>query len=443
MLNSGKKRKVSLIQAGVHGSSKRPFVAGKVYLLKSGSSIEYVMVKSKLIQHFKSNGVENYILPEPNMTPYPRSNTSDMLLAEVVFTEVEPTYQTEVTDKLAAFDNAETLCYQNQLAWINNPANGLNAAARVAQIAQVELHHINAANRRLEATQSYEKNLTASRASYHSTRKEHEIKVALSLKVLTDTISPACIGIFQQHLNDNHFRRFWYELDKHYSTHTGGAESRQMMYTAFIEFAYLGGDFNAFLSDFNDHVEGCMQSGHSLTDEAKLQHLVDSLRRYPSNPFDQDISWHLRNKSTYTEFISALQSANNVMYMRGEIPPILNSNKSDMQANLSSVGTTAKSINADKNSRKDKKKSKPFDQLTQQATKVCDHCKATGHTIDRCWKVQKCKHCGKVGHSPFFCKANKHKGKNKVTSASDEDTGNDSTQVSLGQSFRDKYPRNV
>ena len=74
MLNSGKKRKVSLIQAGVHGSSKRPFVAGKVYLLKSGSSIEYVMVKSKLIQHFKSNGVENYILPEPNMTPYPRGH---------------------------------------------------------------------------------------------------------------------------------------------------------------------------------------------------------------------------------------------------------------------------------------------------------------------------------------------------------------------------------
>ena len=66
------------------------------------------------------------------------------------------------------------------------------------------------------------------------------------------------------------------------------------------------------------------------SDEAKLQHLVDSLRRYPSNPFDQDISWHLRNKSTYTEFISALQSANNVMYMRGEIPPILNSNESDM-----------------------------------------------------------------------------------------------------------------
>ena len=42
-------------------------------------------------------------------------------------------------------------------------------------------------------------------------------------------------------------------------------------------------------------------------------------------------------------------------------------------------------------------------------TPVCGHCKREGHTKEKCFKLQKCHTCGKIGHTVAYCIENARK----------------------------------
>jgi hypothetical protein len=50
-----------------------------------------------------------------------------------------------------------------------------------------------------------------------------------------------------------------------------------------------------------------------------------------------------------------------------------------------------------------KKKKKTKGSTSNKTFLVCHCCKKRGHTIDNCWYIETCSHCGKKGHLEASC----------------------------------------
>ena len=285
-------------------------------IFSNGSSLDWQKSREKLINKFKEEDCWSLVEREPNMVPEPNPLLNQILLTEVLFTDIKPSLDT-IEEKLLAYDQECIDFHANNLALIN--AAGLNAADTARQVLS---NNQDLAKKQFDRTQmrdNYVKMNLSELSLYQSNEKEYNRKRSNCIKVYTNYIGASALGIVKTHFEQNKFRRAWYELDKHYSADSGGRQTRTTVYNILNSLKFEGRNLTTHLKNFDDLVEQSVSLGHNIDDDIRFQLLFNSIKNGNNRDYDRTLEYCEYNNESYADFISRLQTKSSQLLLEGSV----------------------------------------------------------------------------------------------------------------------------
>ena len=157
-----------------------------------------------------------------------------------------------------------------------------------------------------------------------------------------------------------------------------------------------------------------------VDEDLKAQYLIGSIQRSDIAVLNEVLAVHEQLQSPYSVLVTALQAKCSTL--------MINDHGHTEGTDFVSSQTSVSKANS-------------------KASRACNYCQKVGHTAENCWKRNKCNYCEKTGHNPWYCydnpKSSNYKGKkNYSEEKSVADTTGNLETISLGKSFREKYPQN-
>ena len=416
-------------------------------IFSNGSSLDWQKSREKLINKFKEEDCWSLVEREPNMVPEPNPLLNQILLTEVLFTEVEPSRDT-IEEKLIAYDQECINFHANMVALIN--AAGLNAAETARQLLANNQDLAKKQFDRAKRRDDNEKIHLSQTSLYQSNKKDFQRKESNCIKVFTTYIGQSALSIVKTHFEQNKFRRAWYELDKHYSADSGGRQTRTAIYNILNSLKFEGRNLTTHLKNFEDLVEQSVSLGHNIDDDIRFQLLFNSIKNGNNRDYDKTLEYCEWNNESYADFISRLQTKSSQLLLEGSVtssvPQVTPEKVNNVNLNkllstkegkkfIAAALEDSKSSNSNSNSNNNSNKN--------SVTVKCELCSRLGHSKKSCWGNNKCPTCGVMdkSHNPFFCARN-HKANNvgdeeQAAPAGKKNTGR---KVSLANEFQQAHP---
>jgi len=424
--------------------SKKPHLltnSNSTILFSNGSSLDWQRSRDKLVNKFKEEGCWTLVDIAPNMVPEPDPLLNQVLLVEVLFTEIEPSRQS-IEEKLIAYDQECDAFHAENMNLIN--AAGLPAADRAKQLLSNNQDLAKRKFNRKQVGEDLEKVYISQVSLFESKKREHDRKVANCIKVFTTYIGPSALSIVKTHLEQNKFRRSWYELNKHYSADSGGRQTRTTVYNILNNLSFEGQNFTNHIKTFNDLVDQSIELGHTIDDDMRFQLLYNSINHGTNRDYDKILEHCDMNSVSYPTFVSKLQTRANQLLLEASTPKAAQVTPEKLNnVNLSKflnskagrkfiAATTNQSTSSNNNSNINK----------NNVTVKCELCSRTGHNQKSCWGSNKCPTCGVLdkNHNPYAC-AKSHKA-NNLDNGDEPEPSNKKKgrKVSLANEFQLAHP---
>lgn len=438
------------MQSSSQSTNKKPQFTNanstSTVLFSNGSSLDWQRSREKLVNKFKEEGCWTLVEVPTDMVPEPNPLINQLLLVEVLFNEVEPSRNT-IEEKLVQYDQeCETLHAEN-VALIN--AAGLTASDRAKQLLANNQDFSKRKFNRKQVGEDLEKIFLNQVSLYESKKREHERKVASCIKVFTNYIGPSALSVVKTHLEQNKFRRSWYELDKHYSADSGGRQTRTTVYNILNNLSFEGRNFTNHLKNFNDLVDQSISLGHTIDSDMRFQLLSDSIKRGNNRDYDKTLEYSELQGISYPEFVSKLQTRSSQLLLESSTSPKVaqvtpeKANNVDFATLLSTKAgrkfiaaamkeATSSNSNSNNNSNVNK----------NSVTVKCELCSRVGHNQKSCWGNNKCPTCGVLdkNHNPYACAKSQKANSVNDGEGSTTTSKKNGRKVSLANEFQQAHP---
>lgn len=414
MTKEQKKKKEGAFKARKNNQGKStiqilstPNGAEKLY--NGGSPIHFNAVKATIINNFKASNSYRFIAIPIGVT------AADIV--ETTFNEPQPTEEA-IVDIPIANELADHLHLHevtvNAYQALGLPANQLALKEAEADIALAQAN--NATNhKRVVYLAQFDRRLE----QWNKNRKEFATDLTTVMKEFIKNFGPLTLSQIRPFLDQNRFRRAWYEINVQNSNAAAGQNNTSILLDQLHAVFYnskIKNSFAAMESNLALLQEQLVELGEPApTDETKLYQLVRALKASPGEEFKAEIK--------HVEMTNLQYHAARTIFVRRDAE--LTSSKMfkqydrDEERDEEKLGALTE----------DRKKSK---QGGDKEKTPCKHCGKTNHKSDKCYSQTECNYCGNMGHLGKFCRARIRDEKNEEKG---DQTQSSNGSVSVGSRF--------
>lgn len=418
----------------------------------------FAVIRPDFVSMLKQNDCEETVSRPANMVPVPTDE--QVLLTETSFTEIEPTRQEMIINKLIIYDQL-IIAHRDEALQEVNAAN--MAAARAEQIRTINSTYRNRVFDKLKLQSEYERSFMSAHSDWETHKIRLSTKSANCAKVFALVFSPSALGSAREFVERGEFRRAFYELDRQYSSESASIETQGVYIKMLNNLKFSGTDMPGHLNTFYILVNQVTQAGHTLFDPTKYQLLAESVTKGSNRDYDDVIKYsvNVRPRETFGVLHDRLKDRHSTIALEA-IPgsaekdkPVPNkldetdltakefkdsinnilSSSPHLKQTLINQAKLYQNNNSNNNSNNNNNRNNNTNNNRNNVTVTCSHCNQPGHSEARCWGKIPCFNCGvtAVGHNSHFC------AQNQSASRVSDSTGNDNgTKVELLSNFQKK-----
>lgn len=379
-------------------------------LFNTGTSLQFAVVKDKIIGQFKQEGVyDTHIRFDPNLD----ANE----IVETTFDDLEPTQADEVdnviTERLAAvhtkYDNRDRTTMNDRTLSIRRIIEELEKLGNQRQEAVTEVN-----SKRYELVQKYK----ASLKIWKDDREKFRAEKAKCMKVFNLYFGDLARGVVKQFLDNDQYRAAWYHICKLYGSTAANKANAQQIITYITTKVYDAS--NSTLEDLEQELSTLYQqlvaAGENVSESLKLQFLCGALERSPGEEFKSQIEAIQNNSHDYEEGLALLHKQAAKLGIGRELDKRSNANQI--------VVASLKAITPGP---------------SRATLPTCSFCHKVGHKTANCWEKMTCYKCGEKGHIAPNCR-NKRK-KDDTGTEEEQDSKSAKVKVTHASRFPPSNPK--
>lgn len=307
-------------------------VQGK-YLFSGESPILYVAAKIAITSYFSKKDVYDMVHYQPG--------TAVDDLQENTFEDVMPTHQVNVTDKAIADRDVIGHLYVAEQAAVL-ASQGYQAAGRHIEMTRLNLEHMRAlAKINMDET-------GATLTAYQNERKRWEDRRKLHLKKCSDTIecfdhcfSPTCLSTVRVLIQNQQFRRAWFELNEKYTAAGSGQGNALIMLAELsgMQFDARKTSFVQLMAELNVIYQQLDAMGMEPESEnRRFTTLLEILGKSPGQEYATALSYIKLSRGTPAQGLTILEQAAGEMASINTLTHTPNSHQNGVHLNLMAKG---------------------------------------------------------------------------------------------------------
>lgn len=378
-------------------SYKRRFLSGsnpKVESVSphfsSGSGLEWMRVKPKIIQQFEISDCWEFVNPEAGATEDENNNP---VINEVRFNEAEPRKEDFVDARIAEYDASVEAMYLANLEEIG--LADVTAAIKAAKRLDASAYRNQSRMSRADKLITYEKLFDDKWKIWDVKKKDYASKSSKVLEIFTKCLGTGPLAVGRANLVAKKFKHAWKQVDDLYSGDAKTGNSKQSIYEEIGRAVYEEKkglmDHLAYLDELFAQV--------SFDKDQKLAVLMNSMKNSRCRDFNSVVNNFNYSivKGTYTDLVNLLHQKETEVKEK--------SLKKESEHAMVLI-TKEKSKGNFQSSKKRKQDSDNESEDPPAVPQVrCTTCHKLYHTADVCWQNVPCPKCKEKGHGANDCKA--------------------------------------
>jgi hypothetical protein len=402
-------------------SSNGPKGASTIPHFTSGSGVEWMRVRPRIIQQFEISNCWEFVNPEAGATEDENHNP---VINEVKFDEVEPRKEDFVDARIAEYDASVEAMYQANLEEIGLAE--VSAAIKASKRLDASTNRNQSRLLRADKLSTYERLFDDKWKTWDIKKKDHASNSSKVIEVFTNCLGTGPLAVCRANLQAKKYKQAWKQVDDLYSGDAKTGNSKKSIYDEIGSAVY---EEKSGLMQHLDYLEELFAQAN-LDEDHKLAVLINSLKNSKCRDFNPVINYFSYSlvKGTYTELVNLLHQKETELR-----------EKKNLKESAMVLVTREKSKGSNQSFKKRKHETSGSEDEDSEAPAIvrCSTCNKQYHTSEQCWQNVPCPKCGIKGHGARDCKANKE----EINQGSGNKKKYRGFKPKLTANFEKKYPK--